>query len=106
MSNFKVFKTSCKNCLLSKDRIVSPKRAKELIQDTIKEGTYFICHKASMNDEEICCKGFYDKFGDKSQQIQVMKRLDNLTEGRFIEMVEQPDCERLPSFNEMNNTIQ
>jgi hypothetical protein len=32
----KVFKECCKNCLLSEDRIVSSKRAKEIIKDCVE----------------------------------------------------------------------
>ena len=33
----KVYKECCGNCLLSKDRIVSPKRAKELLNEINKK---------------------------------------------------------------------
>ena len=60
----KVFNQCCKNCLLSDDRIVSPSRAKELIQDCSENQTHFICHKATIKcDKEIVCKKFYDQLG-------------------------------------------
>jgi hypothetical protein len=36
----KVFKECCKNCLLSEDKIVSSKRAKEIIKDCAKNQTH------------------------------------------------------------------
>lgn len=93
----KVFKSCCKNCLLSEDRIVSPKRAKNLIKDTIKNGTYFICHKATMEgNEEIVCSKFFNELGDKSQLIKIAKRLD------AIEFIEQKDSDKLITFKEIN----
>lgn len=91
----KVYKECCKNCLLSKNRIVSPQRAKEIIQGCAKDQTHFICHKASMNDEDIVCRFFYDKFGHVSQMIRIAERLN------AVEFVEQPASEKLPSYNEM-----
>ena len=41
----KVYKECCKNCLLSKDRIVSEERSKEIINGCKKEQTHFVCHK-------------------------------------------------------------
>jgi hypothetical protein len=48
----KVYKECCKNCLLSKDRIVSAKRAKEITKDCIKNQNHFICHKATQEGKE------------------------------------------------------
>ena len=38
--SLKVFNKSCQNCLLSKDRIVSPERAKEIIEECKKKQMY------------------------------------------------------------------
>lgn len=92
----KVFKDCCKNCLLSPDSIVSPGRRKQIINDCIKKQTYFICHKASMEDEQTICKSFYDKFGHHSQMIRIAERLN------MVNLVEQPEAEKLPTYAEMN----
>lgn len=92
----KVFKECCKNCLLSEDRIVSPKRAKEIIKGCAEEQVHFICHKASMNGEEIVCKKFYDTMGWRSQLIRIAQRL------KAIQLVEQSDSEKLPTYKEMS----
>lgn len=78
----KVYKECCRNCLLSKDRIVSPKRAKDLLNEIFKKQSYFVCHKASMNSEEIICKTFFDKLGHQSQMIRIAERLNAV---RFVE---------------------
>jgi hypothetical protein len=92
----KVFETSCKNCLLSPDRIVSPARMKEIVNGCVKNQSHFICHKASQEDENTCCRTFFDKLGQYSQMIRICERLG------AIEFVPQPDAERLPSYNEMS----
>jgi hypothetical protein len=95
----KVFKECCKNCLLSPDRIVSPKRAKEIINGCVKNQTYFICHKATMDKErngsEVVCKTFYDTLGYRSQMIRIAQRLN------AVEFIEQSDSEKLPTHTEM-----
>lgn len=93
----KVYESSCKNCLLSKDRIVSPVRAKQIIQGCIKNQSHFICHKASIDGKDVCCKTFFDKFGQYSQLIRIMERIGG------IKFVPQPDSEKLPTHTEMTS---
>ena len=91
----KVYKECCGNCLLSKDRIVSPKRAKDLLQETKEKQSYFVCHKASMNGDEIVCKSFYDKLGYQSQMIRIAERIN------AVQFVEQTDKEKLIPYSAM-----
>lgn len=93
---FKVYKTQCQNCLLSKDSIVSPSRRKEIIQGCAQKQTFFICHKASMKEEEVCCKTFFDKLGHVSQLIRIAERLN------AVEFIEQPDTQKLPTWAELS----
>ena len=92
----KIFKECCKNCLLSQDRIVSSKRAKEILQSCAENQTHFICHKASMNDKDIMCKKFHDTLGYKSQILRIAQRLN------MVEFVDQTDSEKLPTHEEMS----
>jgi hypothetical protein len=92
----KVFKECCKNCLLSQDRIVSSKRAKEILQSCAKNQTHFICHKASMDGKDIMCKNFHDTLGHKSQMLRIAQRLN------MVEFVDQTDSEKLPTHTEMS----
>ena len=91
---FQVYKNPCKNCLFTKNRIVSEERAKQIIQDCVKNGTHFICHKASMEGKDICCKLFYDNFSKSCQLIRIAQRLN------CVEFVEQEDLEKLPIYKE------
>lgn len=90
----RVFKECCKNCLLSEDRIVSPKRAKDLIKECTSTDNHFICHKASKNGEEIICNKFFQTIRN-SQMIRIAERLN------VLDFVEQTDIEKLPTYKEM-----
>lgn len=90
----KVFKECCKNCLLSKDRIVSPQRAKEIIQNCKSKQIHFICHKASIEGKDIVCNAFYNQFGGFSQLVRIMERIGG------IEFVEQTNTEKLTPYNQ------
>lgn len=92
----KVYSSCCKNCLLSHDSIVSPKRRKEIISGCSKRQTYFICHKATQEDKEIVCNTFYEKLGHVSQMIRIAGRMG------MIEFVDQPKADKLPTYSEMN----
>lgn len=92
----KVYDSTCKNCLLSEDSIVSPKRRKEIIKGCATNQQHFICHKATMEgDEDICCRNFYDKLGHLSQLVRMAERLG------VVKFVPQPDAEKLPTWQEM-----
>lgn len=92
---FKVFDTPCKNCLLSKERLVSPERAKEMVKSCIKDQTHFICHKAQLNGQgDVCCKTFFDKIGDKINKIRVFKSL------KMIVFVKHKNSKKLTSYKE------
>ena len=93
----KVYKECCHNCLLTKDRIVSPKRAKDLLEEISEKQSYFVCHKASMNGEEIVCKNFFDKLGHQSQLIRIAERLN------AVQFVEQTNTEKLMSHSSISS---
>ena len=80
----KVFNNPCNNCLFSKNRLVSPARFKEIIEECKREQNFFVCHVATLQQKEIACNAFYNKMGDVSQLIRLAKLLDT------IEFVEQP----------------
>ena len=92
----KVYKECCKNCLLSKDAIVSAKRRKDIIKNCAQEQSYFVCHKASMNDGDVCCKSFYDKLGHLSQMVRIAERLN------VVQFIEQTESEKLRTHKEIN----
>lgn len=50
----------CDQCLFSKNKIVEPKRVKEILEKCERDSTHFICHKGSIADMNVVCKGFFD----------------------------------------------
>ena len=91
-----VYNECCKNCLLSADSIVSPSRRKEIINGCIKDQSYFICHKASIEGKDIMCRSFFDKFGQYSQMVRISERLNMIT------FITQPEHKKLATYKEMN----
>jgi len=69
---FKVKRNCCNQCLFSENKIVDDQRKDEIIKSTW-DSSHFICHKASMQWKDVCCKGFYDNV--KNQKIQIAERL-------------------------------
>lgn len=97
---FKVYKHPCKNCLLTKNKIVSDERKKDILSDIMQQQSYFVCHKSSMSEEGgqgVCCKKFYDDMGHFSQMIRIAERLN------AVEFIDQPDNKKLPTWDEMNS---
>jgi hypothetical protein len=81
---FKVYSQRCNECLFGKNKIVSNERRKDLLRDIAAKGTHFVCHKATIRGESVCCKGFYDSHS--SGLIRVAQRLG------VIELVPLPDA--------------
>jgi hypothetical protein len=89
----KVYKTCCQNCLFTKDRLVSGKVAGQIIKDCIKNQSYFVCHKATLQGKDIVCANFYSQMSKYSQAIRMAERLG------ILEFVEQNDGEKLQPYN-------
>ncbi len=82
---FEVYKESCKECLLGDGAIVSNSRRKEILKGCAEDQSHFICHKATIEGKDICCKTFYDRMGQHSQMIRISERLG------MLKFVEQPN---------------
>jgi len=65
--------------------LVSPEAVKAIVDESLQNGTYFICHKATVCGQDVCCRNFYDKLGDKSNLIRIAQRLG------VVEFVELPE---------------
>jgi len=66
----KVYDRPCKNCLFSKNRLVSPERAAELINEALQNGSFFVCHLATLNDENIACHAFVNHFRNTAPALR------------------------------------
>ena len=71
----KVRKTACDQCLFSKNRIVWAVRKNNILRSCLKEDSYFICHKATIEEQDICCRGYWDRFKDQFNLGRIVQRL-------------------------------
>lgn len=53
-----VAEAPCKECLFSKNRLVSERRKRQLLKECYETGTYFICHKATLKGRAVICHSF------------------------------------------------
>lgn len=77
MSGFEVMSRECDECLLSKARIVSGRRAAQIIQQCRAGNRHFICHK-SPEGREIACRGVHDM--QIGQMSRIAERLGMIVE--------------------------
>jgi hypothetical protein len=76
---FEVMASKCDQCLLTKNRIVSAARAREIVKVTRQKDCSFICHKGSIAKREIACRGHYDETGG-GQLARIARRLNAVVE--------------------------
>lgn len=60
----------CGQCLTTKNRIVSGKRAAEIVRGCRQTGNHFICHKSGAG-EIVHCRGVHDRFGSNVHRFAV-----------------------------------
>lgn len=66
---FLVQKKRCDECLFSESKIVDDDRREEVLRECQQLNTHFICHKASINDLDVCCRGFFDEGRDARSRL-------------------------------------
>lgn len=62
MSGFLIADAECDECLFSPNRIVDSKRMKDVLSDTQRRDTFFVCHKSTLNGLEVACAGWHERF--------------------------------------------
>lgn len=72
---FKITKERCAECLFSKDKIVSDKRRSQVLKQCQREDAHFICHKATIRGEEVCCAGFHEAFPHVGSLHRIASRM-------------------------------
>lgn len=60
---FKVMSERCSECLYGANKIVSDSRRREIIRKTARTDSFFVCHKASIKKQTVCCRGDWDSHG-------------------------------------------
>lgn len=90
-----IFNSPCKNCLYTKDRVVSGKRAKEIIAQTIEEGSYFICHVSSLNDSNnTMCHNYYKNHGHHCKKLTMFREWGGGKDIKgLVDFIPQPDID-------------
>ena len=71
---FKVKKECCNQCLFSEDKIVSNKRRQEILKGCRQRDNHFVCHKATIQGDDTCCRAFYDT--QTSNLMRISQRLN------------------------------
>lgn len=67
-----VMSKQCDHCLLSPNRLVSGKRAAEIVSKTKDElGATFTCHKGNLIGCDAICRRWYDKFAKNDPILQL-----------------------------------
>ena len=68
-----VKKKCCGQCLFGKNKIVSDSRKKSLLEDLERNDSHFTCHKATIENKDHVCRGFYEQ--KTSNMIRISQRL-------------------------------
>lgn len=79
MGKFKVMARACDQCLFSKERIVSGQRAAQIISETRRKNTHFICHKSPKGDDIACHEHHALGIGQMSriaERLNYVERID------------------------------
>lgn len=72
----------CKQCLFSKNKIVSDDRKAEILKDCEENNKHFQCHKATIKGVKGTCRAFYDKCTNPT----ISQMLESIGEVEFVEI--------------------
>lgn len=75
----KVMAYRCDQCLYSPNRVVSAKRAAQIMKDTARKDTPFLCHKGTIAGTEVVCRGNIEASGG-GQLTRIAERLNYIQE--------------------------
>lgn len=70
----------CDQCLFGPNKIVSNDRKAELIRQIHAQGNNFLCHKGTINGEDIVCAGDLEADRYRTNIMRIMARLDAIEE--------------------------
>lgn len=71
---FKVAHKRCDECLFSSAKIVDEDRKNEILKECAKNNNYFLCHKSTIRNDAVVCRGFFDE--QSNQACVVAKKLN------------------------------
>jgi hypothetical protein len=84
-SELKICERMCDQCLYSKNKIVGDARRDEILRNLGNGDDYFICHKASIVNEKVMCRGYYEANKDSSLLIILGRHLSTI---RFVDVLQ------------------
>lgn len=61
----------CSECLVTRNRIVSAARARELLAQCRRADVHFQCHKGSIAGLNVHCRGVHDIMPDRAYRFAV-----------------------------------
>lgn len=75
-----VFKEMCETCVFrpGNQMHLNPGRLADLIQANLNADALLTCHKTTYRQRsagEVYCRGFWDRFGSRTNQGRIMARL-------------------------------
>ncbi len=85
IGELKVCHKQCDQCLYSKNKLVSDKRRAEILVGLAQANDYFICHKSSIVNKKVMCRGYYEANKESSTLIRLGHHLKRLV---FVDVAE------------------
>lgn len=101
--HFQVCAGRCEQCLFDKNRIVPADQAGALIAASLKDGEFFNCHLGSIAGEPLCCRGFWDRYRHRSQNLQLAQRFDLMFGGGNIHLIDPDTMQKVGVWDSRND---
>lgn len=83
----------CGSCILrpaGEALRLRPGRLKQFLDDVLAQQSFVVCHSSiylgAPSDKPAICRGFYDRFGERSQMIRVWHRLGGKQVFRLVDV--------------------
>jgi hypothetical protein len=63
----RVCREMCSDCVFRPGNLMRlrPGRVRGMVRDAIRDDSFIPCHQ-TLDDEQAVCRGFYDRFGDRT----------------------------------------
>lgn len=79
-----VFSEMCSTCIFRPGNLMHlrPGALKRVVDGNLATGTLLMCHTTTLGqaEEEIACRGFYDRYGPDQAVYQVIQRIGGFRE--------------------------
>lgn len=79
-----VFEQMCSTCIFRPGNLMQLRAGalKRIVNANLATGTLIMCHTTTHGqaEEEIACKGFFDRYGEGQMVVQVINRIGGFRE--------------------------